>query len=263
MFTCRVPSRPIRAGHAFRAIPSPTASGQRAQMSPRSAGPPKRVSSRRTESDSESRGHLHDLARLGGERRAVCRRDHGLAEPRDRCREDGAAARIELREHVVEQQQRGRGQEPRLGEQEREQRQPLLALRAEARGARGRRLRSRGRRGEGRGRSSRARGPRRSAPPAPQRSVLRRRTRAARPAARAPPGARGRPATAPLRSPDAPPPAPPRARRHAPSTVRRPRGAPARAGRVEGRRSAARVPTRTPAASRPASGSKRPSTRSM
>ena len=46
--------------------------------------------------------------------------------------QDAAAARVELREHVVEQQQRGRGQQLGLGEQEREQREPLLALRAEA-----------------------------------------------------------------------------------------------------------------------------------
>ena len=104
------------------------------------------------------------------------RRDHGLAEPGDRSRQDGAAARIELREHVVEQQQRGRGQRARP------RRAGARAVRAAARpairtrAARGRRPRSRGRRGAGRGRSSRARGRHRSAPPAQRRSVLRRRT---------------------------------------------------------------------------------------
>ena len=43
-----------------------------------------------------------------------------------------AAARVELREHVVEQEQRRRREQLGLGEEEREHRQPLLALRAEA-----------------------------------------------------------------------------------------------------------------------------------
>ena len=44
--TCSVPSRPSRAGHAFRAIWVPTASGQRATISAMPACGPKRRSSR-------------------------------------------------------------------------------------------------------------------------------------------------------------------------------------------------------------------------
>src|SRR6478672_4572848 len=42
VFTCTVPSRAIRAGHAFRAIPAPTAAGQRSTTSAMPAWGPKR-----------------------------------------------------------------------------------------------------------------------------------------------------------------------------------------------------------------------------
>ena len=54
------------------------------------------------------------------------------SEPGDAVGEHAAAARVELGEHVVEQQQRRAASELRLGEQQREQREALLALRAEA-----------------------------------------------------------------------------------------------------------------------------------
>ena len=52
---------------------------------------------------------------------------------------DAPAAGVELREHVVEQQERPNGQQLRLGEEQREHREPLLALRAETGADRGRR----------------------------------------------------------------------------------------------------------------------------
>ena len=56
--------------------------------------------------------------------------------PGDAGREDAAARGVELGEHVVEEEQRREaaavGDQLRLGEQEREHREPLLALRAEA-----------------------------------------------------------------------------------------------------------------------------------
>ncbi len=79
VFTCTVPSRATRAGHAFLAIAAPTAAGQRSARSARSALPPSRASWRRKVSESGSRAHLHDLARIGRIRRAVGRRDHRLA----------------------------------------------------------------------------------------------------------------------------------------------------------------------------------------
>jgi hypothetical protein len=46
--TCSVPSRPIRAGQASRAIASPTASGQASTTSPIAPAGPKRPSSSKT-----------------------------------------------------------------------------------------------------------------------------------------------------------------------------------------------------------------------
>ena len=132
--------------------------------------------------------------RLDRQRRALGRGDDRLAMPREPLGEHAAAALVELREHVVEQQERRRGpalgEQLRLGEEQREHREPLLALRAEAAAGRGRPPRSRRRPGAGRGRSSRARDPRRAAPRAPSPSAARPRRRASRPAGRARPRAR-------------------------------------------------------------------------
>ncbi len=191
------PSRPCSRGACRRGrsapatrcarSPAPTASGQRATTSARPACGPKRESSARTCSDSLSRGHLHDLGRLDRQRASLRRGDHDLLHARDAVGEHAAAARVELREHVVEEQQR------RATAAARPRRAGARAARAAARPAsrssagRGRRRRSARRRGAARGPSSRARGRRRAAPRAPRRSAARRRSRASRRRGRAPP----------------------------------------------------------------------------
>ena len=55
---------------------------------------------------------------LGWQRRAMRCGDHGLPHARDPFGENLAAAEIELRKHVVEQQERRRRQKLRLGEQQ-------------------------------------------------------------------------------------------------------------------------------------------------
>src|SRR5581483_2451973 len=130
--TWSVPSRPMRAGHALRAISAPAAAGHRSTIEASPACGPKRASSRRSSSDSLSRSHLHDLRRLGRQRRRLRRGHHGLLHVRNPRRQHAAAAGVELREDVVEQEQRARRGELRLREQQREQHEPLLALRAEA-----------------------------------------------------------------------------------------------------------------------------------
>ena len=78
---------------------------------------------------------LEELVRLGRQHRRV-RGGHEPGRPRRRARRGSACGGVELREHVVEQQQRRdaatAGEHLGLGEQEREHREPLLALRAEA-----------------------------------------------------------------------------------------------------------------------------------
>ena len=108
---CSVPSRWNRAGHALRAISSPTAAGQAATTSPIPPCGPKRPSSRRTSSPSGYRApprrHLEQLVGLGRQHRRVGRRDERLAAVRDDALgEDPAPGGVELREHVVEQEQR-------------------------------------------------------------------------------------------------------------------------------------------------------------
>ena len=132
------------------------------------------------------RGHLEQLVGLGGQHRRIGRGDERLAGARDPGREDPAAVRVELREDVVEQEQRREaaalGDQLRLGEEEREHREPLLALRAEAPQLPRRRRRRRRRRDAGRGRSRRGRGRGRAAPRARRPSAARRRSAAPRPA---------------------------------------------------------------------------------
>ena len=57
--------------------------------------------------------------------------DHRLPQSRDALGEHAAAAGVELREHVVEEEKRRRGQQLGLGQQQREHGEALLALRAE------------------------------------------------------------------------------------------------------------------------------------
>src|SRR5436309_5929610 len=108
----------MRAGHALRAIASPTASGQRSIASPMPACGPKRASDERASSASLSRAHLHDLRRLERKRRALRRRDHDLPELGDAGREHAPPSLVELREDVVEEQQRLAPEELRLGKDE-------------------------------------------------------------------------------------------------------------------------------------------------
>src|SRR5439155_18738123 len=131
VFTWTVPSLAIRAGHALRAIAAPTAAGQRSTTSAIPACGPKRASSDLISLPSGSILHLHDLRRVGWERRRMCRCDHRLPHTRDPLCEHTAPAKVELREYVVEQEQRRRVEQLCLREQQREHRQPLLALRAE------------------------------------------------------------------------------------------------------------------------------------
>src|SRR5581483_7201938 len=130
--TTSVPSRWKRAGCALRAISGPTASSQAASTSPSAAFGPWRRSSRRNSSPSGSRAHLHELVGLGGKHGGVGRRHERLAGAADAGGEDAPAGRVELGENVIEQQERrdagALGEQLRLGQEERE---PLLALRAE------------------------------------------------------------------------------------------------------------------------------------
>src|SRR5439155_9027018 len=107
--TCKVPSRAMRAGQALRAIAAPTTSGQRSTSSARPAWTPNRESSRRSSSDSLSKGHLHDLRRLDRQCRGLCRRHERLLHARDPGGEHATAADVELRQNVVEEQQRAAG----------------------------------------------------------------------------------------------------------------------------------------------------------
>ncbi len=94
MLTWSVPSRAIREGQAFRAIASPTASGQRSAI----VGEVLRGPEARKLALDRVRQPFHRLtstmaAGLGREQGRVRRGDHGLAEPRDRGGEGLAAAR--------------------------------------------------------------------------------------------------------------------------------------------------------------------------
>ena len=264
VLTWSVPSRAIREGQAFRAIASPTASGQRSTISARSPEGPKR----RELAADRVRQPFHGSpprCRLGlGRQQAerMRRGDHGLAEPRDRGGQRLAAAQVELREHVVEKQERRRRRaaRPRRGgaRGRRAAARPASRIRA----ARGRR-RSRGRRDAARAPSSRARRRRRGGPRGPPRRAGRPRRRAARPAARSRRGAPGTPA----RERDA-------ASRRASTSccaergdalrprrddVPRRRGRAARGGAL---RSAARAPPRSPAGDRSRAGAGRARARS-
>ena len=144
--------------------PRPTAAGQRldqlADLGLRRRSGRARGGPRRRAAPSLS---LHrwpgDLEQLVGRRRQrsrVGRGDRRVWPPAARSRERCAGGRVELREHVVEQEQRRDaaplGEQLGLREQEREHREPLLPLRAEARAGRGRRPRRRRRRDAARAR---------------------------------------------------------------------------------------------------------------
>jgi hypothetical protein len=70
VLTCSVPSRAIRAGHAFAAMPSPTAPGQAATTSPIAPAGPNLASSPRTASPirSGSRVMLREPPRASPQR---------------------------------------------------------------------------------------------------------------------------------------------------------------------------------------------------
>ena len=172
VLTCSVPSRAIRAGHAFRAIASPTAAGQRSQTLARAR--PAAAEPGELAADGVRQRVQGSPPRPGSARRGapsacvvvitVC------PSPATDAGEDAAAARVELGEHVVEQQQR----RSRAGARASASRSASTASRCSPCEPNPRRSRPseaiRGRRGAGRARSSRARGRRRGAPPAPPRS---------------------------------------------------------------------------------------------
>ena len=246
VLTCNVPSRAIRAGHALRAIASPTASGQRSSTSPRPACGPKRDSSARTSLPSLSRGHLHDLRRLERERAPLGCGDHDLPQLGDARREHAAAAGIELREDVVEQQQRLAVQQ--LGLREEQERAPRGAARPASRSCAGRGSppqRER-RRGAGRARSRRGRCRRRAGLRARRPSAPRPRTRAGHRRGRARPLALRSPVRARRSSRAGAPSAAPPAPRRAPSRAQARRDRRNRVGSASAPRFAARAPLRSP-----------------
>ena len=161
MFTCSVPSRATRAGHAFSrdrlADRGRPALGDVGEVG---AARRSRASCARERCQTSRFQGVTSTTWLGSrrKRRAMRRRDHRLAEGRrPRAARTAAAPGVELGEDVVEEQQRRRGQELRLGQEQGEQGEPLLALRAEARAGRARRRDRERRRGAGRARSCRAR----------------------------------------------------------------------------------------------------------
>jgi len=72
--------------------------------------------------------HMYHLGGLERERRGLGRRHDRLGQAGDAPGEHAAAAGVELRQHVVEEQQRRRVKEFGLGEDERQHRQTLLSL---------------------------------------------------------------------------------------------------------------------------------------
>ena len=140
--TISTPSRWKRAGHALRAISGPTASGHAATASPIPACGPSRPSSmlqvvaERFHQRTVPGSTMSSWSGSAGKHRRVGGGDQRLPGAGDARGEDAAAGRIELREHVVEQQQRRHAcalrDQLRLREEQREHREPLLALRAEA-----------------------------------------------------------------------------------------------------------------------------------
>src|SRR5581483_9943685 len=101
---------------------------QRSTSSAIPACGPKRPSVSRMSLSSRSRFHLHELRRLHRKRRGVRRRDHRLPHARGK---RSAPTGVELGQDVVEQEQRARLEERRLGKEERKDGEPLLTLRAE------------------------------------------------------------------------------------------------------------------------------------
>ena len=75
--------------------------------------------------------HMYHLGGLERERGRLRGRHDRLPRRRDPRAQRAAAARVELRQHVVEQEQRAHGQQLGLGQDQGEHREPLLALRAE------------------------------------------------------------------------------------------------------------------------------------
>ena len=119
MLTCSVPSRASRAGHALRAIPL-AHGGRPARDHLGEARLRRRTATARREPRQTAVPLLTSTTWSAGRRQRgdVRRRDHRLPELAHRLRQDAAAACVELREHVVEQEQRRGGEgasPPRAG----------------------------------------------------------------------------------------------------------------------------------------------------
>ena len=261
--TCSVPSRAIRAGHALRAIASPTASGQRVDEVGQARLRPEARELARGRSDSLSRGHLHDLARLDRQRGrwvAVIDRLAHAPRPARRARRGGASRAPRARRRAAAAAASRRAARPRRAAARAAPAAARPASRSSA--GRGRRRRSRRRRDEGRARSSRGRGrlePRLERARGRRFAVVPERppgrpsssARSAKPArARRVVSRRASTSCAPER------------RRRAPSTARARRGRRGRAARAGGRRSVARARRAYSCGTPARAGCRRPSTRS-
>ena len=144
--TSSVPSRrdPLRPGGAGDRVADRVRPGaRRPPRAPgvRDAGRARARGAREPSSRSISRLHppgrdRQELRRRERQRLGARRRDDRLPRRADPLAQEPPAARVELGEHVVEQQERRDpaplGEQLRLGEQQREHGEPLLALRAEA-----------------------------------------------------------------------------------------------------------------------------------
>ena len=140
-----MPSREIRCGQAARAIASPTTSGQSAGHVGESARVGHACAAQRAADGAVEPLHQARSTWPGVTRRSWAgasgsasgpgRGDDRLSHRADSLTQDPAAALVELGERVVEEQQRRHaaalGDQLRLGEEEREDGEPLLALRAE------------------------------------------------------------------------------------------------------------------------------------
>ena len=133
VLTWTVPSRADACRPCVARDRLPDRRGPALGRSPRSRGAAEPRELAADVSDEHSRAHLHDLGRLARKGGAVRRRDQCLVERRDVRRRARARRRASSSESTSSSRTSGAaGSERRLGEQQREQREALLALGAEA-----------------------------------------------------------------------------------------------------------------------------------